>query len=297
MALHPHQLNVLGDLHRSRDLIQHREAALHDHVAVGLEVHRLAQLNRFARHQDQPALVGTAVGVVHAIQHLGFDRAGVFLIADAIEVVVGFRAAVFILPAVKVLGLGGASVVAVQQAVAVVVGIRAAVLVFEAVHILGHVGALVVTVQQAVAVVVLVGAPVLVFEAVAVFGNVHAGVALIRNAIAVEVFVGHRRRPIRDAREHPKVGSAKSTDQASAKAALHLPSFGDVKPRGREQLDGHLFVANLALEQAKAQIQLGHQMNPVVEQHVGCDAEPQRVVHAQIDQFGLWSKHPAQIEA
>src|SRR5262249_15382465 len=101
--------------------------------------------------------IGTAVGVLEAVEVLGIVGALVDVVGDAVTVavvLVALGTSVFVLDAVLVLGNVGALVVDVGDAVAIVVGIGASVFVLEAVEVIGLVGALVDVVFDAVAVAV-----------------------------------------------------------------------------------------------------------------------------------------------
>src|SRR6185369_9076693 len=86
------------------------------------ELHRIEQLDAIGGQQDhRVALVGAAVLVLVAVDRLGLVGALVFLVGDAVVVVVRIGATVEVLEAVLVLGLVGALVLVVGDAVAVVV--------------------------------------------------------------------------------------------------------------------------------------------------------------------------------
>src|SRR5262249_33748283 len=127
-------------------------------IAIGFSGARggfaLGRLRLFGRSRDLVRRAAVRLGSVRARARL--VGAGVLLIVNAVAVVVGIGASIFILEAVLVLGLVGALVLRVGDAVVVVVQVGTAVGILEAVLVLGEVLALIHVVGDAVAVDVVV---------------------------------------------------------------------------------------------------------------------------------------------
>src|SRR5690606_11960671 len=132
------------------------------------------------------------------IAHGSFDsRAGVLRVGNAVSIIVGIRASVFILKPIDVFGLRWALVRCVVHAIAVLVDHGTASVLRRVDPSL--IGTLVVGVRHAVPIVVRVGTAILVLEAVSIFsessnvvssGTPNAAIHVVVDAVGVDVRIG-----------------------------------------------------------------------------------------------------------
>jgi hypothetical protein len=113
-----------------------------DDHAVGVKVDAFVEQDLVTQDPYVFCIRATVfIGV--AVSNLGFVRAGVGFVEDAVLIGVQLRATILVGETIHVLALEGARVRGIQHAVEVVVGLRAAIRVLEAIDILGFQRALI----------------------------------------------------------------------------------------------------------------------------------------------------------